>query len=222
MSIQRICLSLLFFAIISVLTVSSEEFFLREDFENLDSWGDLFFEKIPLHTEYSIKTIDGEKVLSIRSDSSASGIVFKNSFNVFENPFLEWRWMATNVLENGDARQKKGDDFPLRVYVIFRYDPDKASFGMKLQYNIAKRRTGEYPPHASLNYIWANRSHDVSIMPNAYTSRSLMIVMDSGQEGLGQWRVHRVNVLEDYRQAFGEDPPSEASLAIIECPSLGC
>ena len=66
-----------------------------------------------------------------------------------------------------------------------------------------------------MNYIWANQSHSQKIIPNAYTSRSMMIVMDSGKKHAGEWRIHRANVVEDYQKAFGESPSGKATLAVM-------
>jgi len=55
----------------------------------------------------------------LKSDSraSASGIVFKHSFGVYEYPRVTWRWKAENVYEKGNATSKSGDDYPIRVYM---------------------------------------------------------------------------------------------------------
>jgi hypothetical protein len=36
-----------------------------------------------------------------------------------------------------------------------------------------------------------------------------------GRDKTGLWVEERVNILTDYRRAFGEDPPATASLAIM-------
>ncbi len=42
-----------------------------------------------------------------------------------------------------------------------------------------------------------------------------MIIVQSGAEHIGKWLEQEVNVLEDYRKAFGKDPPETASIAIM-------
>jgi hypothetical protein len=86
---------------------------------------------------------------------------------------------------------------------------------MRTKYALTKALYGENPPHASLNYIWANREHARRIMVSPYTDRSRMIVMRSGNGEAGRWVEETVNILEGYRAAFGEDPPREASLAVM-------
>jgi len=42
-----------------------------------------------------------------------------------------------------------------------------------------------------------------------------MIVTNSGSLHVKQWKTHTVNVLEDYKKAFGENPPIKVSLALM-------
>jgi hypothetical protein len=188
---------------------------LNLEFRSLEGWEPLRFDDIESYSEYEAVELDGEQVLRIRSDDSASGLILERSFNVFETPVLEFRWRAEKVLEGGDARKKSGDDYPVRIYVTFAYDPDEAGVLTRLKYETAKALYGEYPPLASINYIWANRRHDRRYIQNPFTERAMMMVLDAGERHTGSWRSHRVNVLADYRRAFGEEPPAEASLAVM-------
>ncbi len=52
-------------------------------------------------------------------------------------------------------------------------------------------------------------------MTNPYSSRSKMIFLRMGGEQTGRWVEESVDILADYRRAFGEDPPATASLAIM-------
>ena len=42
-----------------------------------------------------------------------------------------------------------------------------------------------------------------------------MIVVESGPQRAGQWVDERRNVFEDYRTAFGSDPPAMVGVAIM-------
>jgi hypothetical protein len=112
-------------------------------------------------------------------------------------------------------RTKEGDDYPIRIYIIFRYDPQRSDALQRLTYAAAKRRYGEYPPHSALNYVWASNLTARTIMTNPYSSRSQMIFLRMGDEQKGRWVEETVDIVADYRLAFGEDPPARASLAIM-------
>jgi len=199
------------FIILSFPYVNAE-IFISEDFNNMSMWEALIFPKIDNTTNY---TIEDGGVLRIESNNSASGIKMNSTFDVYKYPVLSWSWMAKNIIESGDARKKSGDDYPVRIYVIFKYDPEQAGFGEKIQYNAIKLIYGEYPPKASLNYIWSNKKLNTDFLFSPYTKKAAMISIDAGKEKLGIWQSHSVNILEDYKKIFGSDPPKIASLAIM-------
>jgi len=188
---------------------------IEEHFDTLHDWEPLTFPKIPRHSNYSIVELDGKNVLKAHSNNSASALVHKERFNVFENPVLRFRWRVENVFVKGDARKRSGDDYPARVYVLFEYDSSDVGLGTRLQYSAARLLYGEYPPHSTINYIWESRETDDSILTSAYTSRARLFILRSGNELTGYWLNEERNILEDYRKAFGEDPPKIATLAIM-------
>ncbi|MDA1044813.1 MAG: DUF3047 domain-containing protein [Verrucomicrobia bacterium] len=190
---------------------------LHETFDTLDAWTPLTFRKIEAHSRYDIIPDGTNKVLQASSSDAASGIMLNATFDIYKTPILQWRWKVDHVLEKGDALTKEGDDYPLRIYVMFIYDPATAGFGItqRAQYALARKLYGKYPPHSALNYIWANKEQRNDIIPNAYTDRAMMIILQSGPARTGQWITETVNILEDYQRAFGTAPPAQASIAIM-------
>jgi hypothetical protein len=203
--------------VVFVLPVSAENkgVLFREEFNSLESWKPLHFPKIKKHSIYSIGKDNRGNYLKTESNASASGIILKKEFNVFEYSTVKWRWKISNIYQKGNAKIKSGDDYPIRVYIIFKYDPEKASFGQKLKFGLARKIYGEYPPHSTLNYIWANLEHAERILVNAYANESRMVILQAGSENAGKWIYEEVNILRDYYEAFGEDPPATANIAIM-------
>jgi hypothetical protein len=128
---------------------------------------------------------------------------------------LRWRWKVDRVYAQGNYRLKSGDDYPLRVYVLFAYDPERAGLATRLKYGLAHTLYGRYPPSAALNYIWANRTEESEPVVSPYTDQAVLIPLRQGPGQVGQWVTEQVNLLEDYRRAFGQAPPAEASLAVM-------
>lgn len=191
----------------------AKEYIVDEKFDTLNDWVPLIFPKIKKHSHYEIS--ETGSVLVARSNASASGIRYVREFNVYAFPVVRWKWKIENVYAKGNVEEKSGDDYPLRVYVIFKYDPEQASFGERIQYGLAKTVYGEYPPVSSLNYIWANRAHAKRIYSSPYTDRARLIILRTGAGDAGKWLEESVNIIDDYRQAFGTRPPEIASLAIM-------
>ncbi len=191
------------------------KFLFREDFNDLNGWKPFYFPKIERHTSYTIESSGPESYLKAESNASASALLYRREFNIYQYSRMRWRWRVENVYAHGDAKTKSGDDYPLRIYIVFKYDPGKVGFMEKVKYKAAKLIYGEYPPHSSLNYIWANRKYEETIMTNAYTEKSKMVLLRGGDSNSGKWLNEDVNIREDYERAFGEKPPPIASIAIM-------
>ena len=180
-----------------------------------DSWQPLTFEKVEKHTQYSLVEDDGTVVLKAVSQASASGLTRAVSIDPKQYPVVQWRWKVENVLKNGNVMEKDGDDYPARLYITFAYDSSKAGFFERTQYEAYRLIHGQYPPLGAINYIWEARTPAGTIVPNPYTARAIMIVIQSGEAKVGQWVTESRNVYEDYRNAFGEDPPLISGVAVM-------
>ena len=188
---------------------------LDEHFQTLDRWQPLLFPKISRHSTYAADHCEGAPCLRMESDNSASALVLKQSFDVYQYPTLSWSWKVSRVYDKGDSATKEGDDYPARLYVMFAYDPNQASLGKRLQYNLAKTLYGQYPPDSSISYIWDNRPGSAPFIVSAYTDEARMIPVSAGADGLNTWREYTVDIVRDYRLAFGRNPPATASLAVM-------
>lgn len=185
------------------------------NFDSLAGWEPLTFPKIEAHSTYQIESTEAGSFLRTESAASASGLVSEHTLDVHAYPVLQWRWRVENIYENTRVQAKEGDDYPIRIYVLFEYDPDKASFGQRIQYRAARLIYGEYPPHSTLNYVWSSATETPDHYPNPFTSRAQMIPLRRGDSQVGEWVVETVNILDDYRRVFDEDPPRIARIAIM-------
>jgi hypothetical protein len=177
-------------------------------------WETLTFKKIPKLTQYRIVKEDDTRVVQAISQAAASGLIFKIKIDLREYPVLQWRWKVQNIISKGNVRTKEGDDYPARIYITFQYDPDKAGFREKAKHKIGEMLFGDMPV-AAINYIWDNRMPKETIVTSAYTDQSRLIVVESGIENLGRWMEEERNVYEDYRKAFGDEPPLVNGIAIM-------
>jgi Protein of unknown function (DUF3047) len=178
-------------------------------------WKPLVFKNIEKHTVYTLVKDGDTVVVKAESQASASGLIREIKIDPQEYPILQWRWKVTNILKKGDVRRKEGDDYPARLYITFEYDPGKLSFLDRTKYALVKALYGQYPPLAALNYIWESRSPMGTLVPNPFTDRAMMIVVESGGEKLNQWVTEERNLYEDYKKAFGEEPPAISGVAIM-------
>jgi hypothetical protein len=178
-------------------------------------WEPLFFDSISKHTIYKIYNDNNKLSIKAESNASASGLIRKIKIDPEKYPILKWQWKVTGVLKNGDVKKKSGDDYPARIYISFEYDSDKVGLLDKAKYSALKLLHGEYPPIGAINYIWESNAPKGSIVPNAYTDRVRMIVVESGTKHLNVWKEEERNIYEDYLTAFGETPPPISGVAIM-------
>ncbi len=166
-------------------------------------------------TTYTLIEDGGDVVVKAEADDSASGLIRRVEADLDDFPIMSWRWKVDGMIPGGDVSRKGGDDYPARIYVTFDYDPSDLSFGDRLKYRALRALGYDDIPVRALNYIWANKDSETRIVPNAYTDWVQMVPVQSGASGAGEWKVERRNVLEDYRAAFGEEPPKINGIAIM-------
>ncbi len=137
-------------------------------------------------TDYEDVELDGTRVVKAVSRGSASILFRKQRIDLRKTPWLEWRWRVENVIEGAKEREKRGDDYPARVYVV--------------------REGGLFPWRTrSVNYVWSSSQPVGAEWPNAYTDQAQMIAVRSGPAEAGGWVEERRNVLDDFRRLFGEE-----------------
>lgn len=179
-----------------------------------EGWKPLTFKKVPRHTAYEVVREGARTVVKATSEASASGLTKEVSIDPKEFPLLRWRWKVDNLLKTSDVRRKDGDDYPARLYVTFAYDPDRVSFAKKLKYKAGRVLFGDIPI-AALNYIWDTTTPVGTVVENAYTDFAMMVIVESGARNVGTWVDEERNIYEDYKRAFGEEPPMINGVAIM-------
>jgi hypothetical protein len=179
-----------------------------------DGWKPLTFKKVARHTQYEVLKDGSTMVVKAISQASASGLIKEVTINPHEYPILRWRWKVENLLQNSNVNRKDGDDYPARLYITFAYEPDKVGLGRKFKYKAGQALFGDIPIGA-LNYIWDSKSPIGTIVDNAFTDFAKMIVVQSGAQRIGVWIEEERNVYQDYKLAFGEEPPLINGVAIM-------
>jgi hypothetical protein len=122
-------------------------------------------------------------------------LYYKIKYDPAQYPYITWQWKVDNIINSGDATRKSGDDYGARIYVVFH------SFFF---WNTT-----------AINYIWANKLPKEQAVPNPYTSKNIMISIESGRAENGKWITETRNIYEDYKRFFGKEPPKIIAIAIM-------
>lgn len=158
---------------------------------------------------------NGTPIIIASSDNSISSVTTPLTADPAAFQYLEWEWKIESVIESGDMTRRDGDDFAARVYVTFDYDKSKLGFGDRIKYTAFKTFTSFDIPLRSLNYIWANKADIGATGENPFSSWVQYVVIQSGNEWAGEWKIEKRNILEDYRMVYGEEPPPISGITIM-------
>lgn len=178
-------------------------------------WEPLTFKRIDSRTKYALARKDGTTVVKATSNGGAAGLIHRQAISPEQYPVIEWRWNVERVLPKDDEQSKSGDDYPARLYITFDYDEDDLGFFDRMKLKGMKALGYDNIPLRALSYVWASHSPVGEVYDNPYTDWVQMLPVESGEKKAGTWTSERRNVLEDYRAAFGEDPPPISGVAIM-------
>lgn len=140
---------------------------------------------------YTIREENGNRYLHAADDGS-SIIIRKqvSDWDANEYPVLSWRWRAAVLPEGGDERIRSRNDSSVAVYVVL----DQNFIGVP----------------RTLKYVWSTTVPVGTHYRREGIGRPHVIVLQSGEEKLGQWVEESVNVYADYVRIFGKKPPRKA------------
>jgi hypothetical protein len=154
-------------------------------------------------------------VVHAHAASSVSGIQQNVSVDPQEFPYATWRWRVPRLIEEADNLVPALADSPARVVFTFEGGRERLPPEEQITYDLAYAITGNPLPYATLMYIWEPGRPVGEILTHYNSTRVKMVVAANAQRDLSRWHTERVNLLEDYRRAFGEDPPRVNTVGIM-------
>ena len=194
---------------------------VARDLADWERWQALALPRVDAATVYTPVTVDGRSAVRSQSRCSASALARSlEGVDLSKTPILRWSWKIETPLDARDERVKSGDDFAARVYVMFRFRPDEASWIARARHRLARLLYGREVPGNTLNYVWSTREPAGASWDNPFAPESRMISMGPAESGA--WRSHEVDVLRDHREHFGAEPPAPLGLAIMTDADNGC
>jgi len=141
---------------------------------------------------YSARSEGGKTFLHADARGSAVQIGHEIAWSLKELPFLEWQWRAVLFPLNGDERRKATNDSVLGLYVVF----------------------GRWPFIKAIKYIWSESLPVDTSLDSPFSSRTKIVVIESGQGLAGRWVTERRDVLADFHRLFGDGETAPAARGI--------
>ena len=151
---------------------------------SLEGWEE---KKFKGSTSYELSQIEDKQVLLAASNDSASALFKKIHIDIRKYPFLNWIWRIENRLDTENERNKSGDDYAARIYVVI----DGGIFIWRTK---------------AVNYVWANQVSKGEIWENAFAGKNaMMMALRNRQDKLSTWYTEKRNISEDLKRLFGTE-----------------
>lgn len=164
----------------------------------------------PPATRYSVREMDGRRVLRVESEQSYGNLV--HPLRNVPAGVLSWRWRVDRPIASANLHTRQGDDAALKVCAMFDLPPAQVSFVERQLLRLAEMRTGTALPTATLCYVWEPTLPAGSVLTNAYTRRVRFITLP-GVPGL--WSAERRDLRADFLRAFGDESRTVPALSAI-------
>ena len=157
-------------------------------------------------TRFSVVDIDGKRAIKIEADESYGNLAHPVQMAVPAH--LAWQWRIEKPLENADLRQRGGDDTAVKVCASFDLSIDNIPFTDRQILRIARGKTTEPVPAATICYVWDAKLAAGTALDNAFTRRIRYIVLQSGNDRLDRWVSERRDLAADFMRLFKDESPN--------------
>ena len=154
---------------------------------------------------------------ALRAQANSSASMLRTSLNISPEDLkrVHFSWLVPALISEADMATRQGDDSPVRLVLAFEGDRGNFSAKDAALNELTRLVTGKEMPYATLMYVWCNKRPVGSIIHNARTERIRKIVIESGPQGLKQWRNYERDIRADFEAAFGEAPGKLVGIGIM-------
>jgi hypothetical protein len=179
-----------------------------------DGWHD-----VPLPgkrlTRYAQVRKDGRLAVHARAQESASMWRRKVDVSADQLGQARWAWRVDRLNAQASIADVDREDAVARVIFAFEGDRARLSARNRAMFDLAQALTGEAPPYATLMYVWETTKPVDTVVVNPRSDRIRKLVVDSGSDHLGTWRVHQRSLVADFERAFGEKPGALVAIGMM-------
>jgi len=156
------------------------------------------------YTKFSVVDLDGRRAVRVEATESYGNLVHPLKLDA-PHATLSWRWRVDELLDADDLRKRGGDDTALKVCVSFDLALDKVPFLERQLLRVARGKTDEPVPAATVCYVWDAHLAIGTTLDNAFTRRIRYVVLQSGTAHLRNWVDEKRDVGADFITLFGAE-----------------
>jgi hypothetical protein len=160
----------------------------------------------PPVTRFTPERVQGREALRVEADGSYGNLVHGLAKASVPST-LAWSWRVQAPAPANDLRTKAGDDAAIKVCMSFDLPLEQVPFWERQGLRLARARSGEPLPAATLCWVWGGRDPRGTVLANAYSRRVRYIVLRSAADATDTWMEERRDVAADFVLAFGDEAP---------------
>lgn len=157
-------------------------------------------------TRFDVVDLDGQRVLRVRAERSYANLVHAVPPGLAAAQMLRWS-ARVDTAPDGDLHTRKGDDTALKVCALYDWPRERLSFGERAKLAAGSALAGHALPTATVCYVVDARLAEGTWLPNAFTDRIRMLVVQQFAAGAERpsWVEHRRDLHADFRRAFADE-----------------
>lgn len=156
-------------------------------------------------TRFAVVDLDGERVLRVESPASYGNLLHIVDASAATASALSWRWRLERPVAGADLRRREGDDAALKVCVMYDLPLAQVPFYDQLLLRLARSRSAEPLPAATLCYVWDPALTAGTVLPNVYTGRVRWLVLRGQGSAAERWQQESRDLRADFLRAFGDE-----------------
>ena len=154
-------------------------------------------------TKFAVVEVDGKKALRIEAVESYGNLVHALQIEKATQK-LSWRWRVEVLNLAVNLRVKEGDDSAVKVCALWDLPLDQVPFMERQIMRIARSKTTEPLPAATVCYVWDARLAEGTELDSPFTHRLRYVVLRSGDKP-NQWLSERRDIGADFLRLFGNE-----------------
>lgn len=157
----------------------------------------------------------GQDALRVQANNSVSILRQRFAGGLPGVERLAFSWKVDALPVDADLRDSQAEDAPVRIVLAFGGDRSLLSARTHRLSELSRLVTGEELPYATLAYVWSTQEPLETVVHNPRTDRIRKLVVETGDQSLGQWLRYERDVRQDFIRAFGEDPGPLLAVALM-------
>lgn len=148
--------------------------------------------------KWQIKEQDGNKYLQYHGMKAMHlnfPLINKKGIDIYKTPILSWKWRVYKTPKGGDENVSDKNDSAAGVYVVYKF-------------------AGLFKLPVSIKYCWSSTLPVGTILSKNFNKQKI-VVLASGKKNEGKWITFKRNIVQDYKNLFGGEPPKKPIAILV-------